>query len=280
MKILVLGSEGQIGKPFCEFAETNGHTVYKIDKKLFGENQDLSKDSSKGLLNEYLKRCDVVLFLAFEVGGSKFLERVDKTFDYISENIRLMDNCFSALNNSKKPFLFASSQMANMHHTNYGFLKDLGERYTRSINGWICRFWNVYGYETFDDPKSHVITDFIKMALTSTAIKMRTDGAEERQFLHISDCVKALLYWCEYYVDFDRTKYLDITNFEWTSIAKIASIISNVTGCGVKPGDRKDSIQKGLKNEPTPEVLKFWKPLMSVEDGIKDVIMFHSRNKA
>lgn len=278
MKILVLGSEGQIGKPFCDFATKNGHSVYKIDKKLFGSNQDLSKDSSRGLLDNYLKQCDVVLFLAFEVGGSKFLERVDKTFDYISENVRLMDNCFSALKNSGKPFLFASSQMSNMHHTNYGFLKDLGERYTRSINGWICRFWNVYGYETFDDPKSHVITDFIKMALTTKVIKMRTDGAEERQFLHISDCVRALLYWCEYYVDFDPTEYLDITNFEWTSIAKIASIISKYTGCEVKLGDRKDLIQKGLKNEPTTELQLFWEPFMSIEDGIKDIIEFHRKN--
>lgn len=280
MKILVLGSEGQIGKPFCDVAENNGHTVYKIDKKLFGNNQDLSKDSSRDLLNEYLKCCDVVLFLAFEVGGSKFLERVDKTFDYISENVRLMDNCFSALKNSGKPFLFASSQMANMHHTNYGFLKDLGERYTRSIGGWICRFWNVYGYETFDNPKSHVITDFIKMAITSKVIKMRTNGAEERQFLHISDCVSALLYWCEYHFDFDRTKCLDITNFEWTSIAEIAAIISKITECDVEIGNCNDSIQKGVKNEPTTEVLNFWKPLMSVEDGIKDIIMFHSKNKS
>lgn len=277
MKILVLGSEGQIGKPFCEFAQKNGHTIFEIDKKLFGTNQDLSLDSSKPLLTEYLRRCDVVLFLAFEVGGSKFLERVDKTFDYISENVRLMENCFSALKEFRKPFLFASSQMANMYHTNYGFLKGLGEIYTRSLHGWICRFWNVYGYEKFDDPKSHVITDFIKMALTDKVIKMRTDGMEERQFLHISDCVKALLYWCENYFELDPNEYIDITTSKWTSIAEIAAIISNLTGCSVEPGRKKDNIQRGKKNKPKKNLLKYWKPMISVEEGIKDVITFHTK---
>lgn len=268
MKILVLGSEGQIGKPFCNYAEKRGHEVIRFDKRLHPE-QDLSTTSGKSLLRISVQSCDVVVFLAFEVGGSKYLSQKDKTFDYISENVKLMDNTFSVLFN--KPFLFASSQMANMHHTNYGFLKDLGERYTKSRNGWICRFWNVYGYEDPSDPKSHVITDFIDMAKHGKII-MKTTGEEQRQFLHTDDCSVALLHWCENYSNYDINEYIDITSFKWNSVAEIAFIVKKLIPCEVIVGENKDKIQAGIKNNPSTYVLKFWKPELSLEEGIKKLI--------
>jgi nucleoside-diphosphate-sugar epimerase len=270
MKILVLGSEGQIGKPFCEYARINGHTVITFDKQIAFD-QDLSTDLGYKSLDHALGSCDVVLFLAFEVGGSKFLEKADKTLPYISENVRLMDNSFRLLQIHKKPFLFASSQMSNMHHTNYGFLKDLGERYTRSVGGHICRFWNVYGYEDPSSPKSHVITDFIHMAKQGK-ITMRTSGEEERQFLHTKDCSRALLHWCENYSSYDINEYIDITSFKWNSVLDVANIIQSVIPCEISRGVAGDKIQSGIKNTPSEYVLKFWKPELSLDQGIKSLI--------
>jgi nucleoside-diphosphate-sugar epimerase len=51
----------------------------------------------------------------------------------------------------------------------------------------------VYGKE-HDEEKSHVITDFIKMAKQDGVIKMRTDGTESRQFLYADDACEALLH--------------------------------------------------------------------------------------
>lgn len=269
MKILVLGSEGQIGKPFCTLAEANGHTIIRVDKKL-NSWHDLSKNDC--VLNTDTKLdFDICVFLAFEVGGSKYLEAKDKTVKYITENIDLMSNSFKFLNTIGKPFLFASSQMASMHHTNYGFLKDLGERLTKSSGGYICRFWNVYGYEDPKDPKAHVITDFIDMA-KSGSINMITDGSEERQFLHTDDCSKALLTWCTQYPYIDKNEYIDITSYEWTSILDIAKIISSKIPCQVIPGSKKDSIQLGIKNTPSTYFTKFWKPEVSISEGIKKLI--------
>jgi len=271
MKILVLGSEGQIGKPFCAYAESMGHDVIKFDKKLAKKFHDLAhKDNT-------LKVCldqdpDVVVFLAFEVGGSKYLKQKDKTFDYISENVRLMENTFSKLKEWGKPFLFASSQMKVMHHTNYGFLKDLGERYIQTMdNGHICKFWNVYGYEDPSDPKSHVITDFIKMA-KSGKIKMMTNGLEERQFLYVDDCSRALLHWCENHKSYDRNESIDITSFKWTSILDVAQIIQKIIPCDIEVGSGTDTIQHGIKSTPSDYVLNFWSPKLSLEDGIRRLI--------
>jgi nucleoside-diphosphate-sugar epimerase len=81
--------------------------------------------------------------------------------------------------------------MAEMGYSSYGMLKSLGEKITRDLGGLVVKFWNVYGFET-DPNKSHVITDFIKMAKHEGVIKMRTDGTESRQFLYADDACEAL----------------------------------------------------------------------------------------
>lgn len=266
MKILVFGSEGQIGKPFCELALKEGHQLICVDKKL-GPSDDLSDKNCHKLNTLQSSDFDVIVFLAFEVGGSKYLLQKDKSFDYISENVKLMANTFDFLKRVNKPFLFASSQMANMHHTNYGFLKDLGERYTRSLGGHICRFWNVYGHEDPNDPKSHVITDFISMARKGRIV-MKTTGKEERQFLHADDCSMALLQWCLNHENISKDEYLDITSFEWNTILDIANIISDKFHCEIVEGSTDDKIQAGIKNDPSPYFKKFWSPTITLKEGI------------
>lgn len=270
MKVLVLGSEGQIGKPLVNKLQEQGHEVRGWDK-VNGDHQDLSKPENYSQLESDCSWADKVYFLAFEVGGSKFLESADKNFDYIQENTFLMAYVFEALRTTKTPFLFASSQMANMHHTNYGFLKDLGERYTRSLtNGWICRFWNVFGVEHCVEEKRHVITDFIESS-KSGQIRMRTSGHEERQFLHVDDCNAALLQWLDGIWD-DPTQYYDITSFRWDSIRDIAFIIAGLRGnCEVSGTTLEDKVQLGRKNPPSTYIKNFWKPELTLEQGIKKV---------
>jgi len=271
MKVLVLGSEGQIGKPLVTQLEEQGHEVRGWDKAS-GDDQDLSNSENYLQLERDCFWADKVYFLAFEVGGSKFLESADKNFDYIQENSLLMAYVFKALRTTKTPFLFASSQMANMHHTNYGFLKDLGERYTKSLsNGWICRFWNVFGVEHCEEEKRHVITDFIEAA-KSGEIHMRTSGEEERQFLHVDDCNRALLQWLDNVWD-DRDQYYDITSFSWHSIRDIALIISSIIpgDCKITGTSLQDTVQLGRKNPPSDYIKRFWKPELTLEQGIKKV---------
>ena len=73
----------------------------------------------------------------------------------------------------KKKFIFASSQMSNMNYSNYGILKLIGEKISKTTNGLVVKFWNVYGLEK-DISKSHVITDFILMAIKNKKINLKT----------------------------------------------------------------------------------------------------------
>ena len=158
-----------------------------------------------------------------------------------------------------------------MHHTNYGFLKDLGERYTKSLGGWICRFWNVFGVEECEEEKTHVITDFILNAKEGS-IDMRTTGEEMRQFLHTDDCSKALESWVNDEWD-DINQYYDITSFKWVSIRDIADTIKDLVGpIQINLGKATDEVQKGIKNPPSEYVRKFWEPSLSLREGIQKVM--------
>ena len=77
------------------------------------KNQDLRKFENSLLISK-IKKSDFIYFLAFDVGGSRYLKKYQNTFEFLSNNIRLMENTFTLIKKYKKPFLFASSQMSNM----------------------------------------------------------------------------------------------------------------------------------------------------------------------
>jgi nucleoside-diphosphate-sugar epimerase len=267
MKYLVLGSAGQIGAELCKFLKKEGHEVLTFDVA-DNSTQDLR---IKGMVDSLVSQSDFVMFLAFDVGGSRYLKKYQHTYDFIDNNSKLMINTFDALKSYRKPFIFASSQMSNMSYSPYGVSKALGEAYTRALGGITVKFWNVYGPE-HDLEKSHVITDFILKASNYGHITMMTDGTEERQFLHAEDCSNALMILSQKYNEIDREKELHITNFEWETILEVALIISQEIPCKITPGKDTDTVQLNKRNEPDPYVLNFWKPKISLKEGIKRII--------
>jgi nucleoside-diphosphate-sugar epimerase len=266
MKYLVLGSSGQIGSELTKFLRKNEETVIEFDIAL-DKNQDLRIPN---VLDKIIMDVDFVFFLAFDVGGSRYLQKYQYTYDFIENNTKLTLNTFESIKKYKKPYIFASSQMANMSYSPYGICKSLGEIFSDSIGGLTVKFWNVYGLET-DHEKSHVITDFIAKAIGGN-ITMLTDGTEERQFLHAEDCSNCLYILSKEYDKIGRTKNLHVTSFEWTSIREIAGIIQKFLPCEIKSTNNKDTVQLNKKNEPDNYILNFWNPKISLEDGIHKII--------
>ena len=143
MIITVLGSSGQIGAYLSEYLSKKGHIVREFDI-VNGSHQDMTHIPNTYLRNSIMES-DFVFFLAFDVGGSRYLKKYQHTFDFVNNNTRLMANAFGLLQEYDKPFVFASSQMSNMSYSPYGTLKRVGELYTESLGGLIVKFWNVYG---------------------------------------------------------------------------------------------------------------------------------------
>jgi nucleoside-diphosphate-sugar epimerase len=265
MKHLILGSSGQIGTYVVNYFKNQGEEVIEFDIE-----NSLDEDlriKNNNILIRCIKECDMVHFLAFDVGGAKYLEKYQDTYQFIDNNIKIMSNTFELLKKYNKPFLFASSQMSEMSHSTYGILKNLGEKITKDLGGVIVRFWNVYGYET-NEEKSHVITDFIKMAKTTGKINMRTNGKESRQLLYADDCAECLLILSKKYNELDRNQNYHITNFEWIAIKQIASIIQEISGCDVFPSEKEDQTQKNAMNEADNYILNYWTPKTQIKDGI------------
>lgn len=273
MKVTILGSGGQIGAYLTKYLREKGHEVTEFDI-VNGEEQDLTKIPNP-LLMRSIRMCDFVFFLAFDVGGSRYLKKYQHTFDFINNNTRLMANVFGLLEEYNKRFIFASSQMSNMSYSPYGVMKRVGELYTQTLKGLTVHFWNVYGIE-HDDEKSHVITDFIRKGFEEGDFEMMTDGTEERQFLYAEDCCEALETIMNSYTDFKPEDELHITSFRSSTIKEVAEIISgqfNLIGksVSIKPGLAKDSVQLDKRNQPNNYITGWWMPKTNLQDGIAKV---------
>ena len=272
-RILILGSSGQVGAYLSEDLRSEGYEVLEFDIV-----NDPSQDMTvipNGELEAKIYMADFVYFLAFDVGGSHYLKKYQHTFKFIDNNTRLMANAFGLIEKYNKPFIFASSQMSNMSYSPYGVMKRVGELYTKSLNGVIVKFWNVYGIEK-DMEKAHVITDFIRKGFESGNIDMMTDGTEAREFLYAEDCCEALHKLMGSYDDLSSNDELHITTGNYTTILEIAEIIQRLfSNIGkeiiISPAESKDEVQKDARNVPDPYIRKFWRSKTSVKEGITKV---------
>ncbi len=281
-KILILGSEGQIGNHLKYFLIKRKYKVFEFDL-IRSKNEDLRLNHNKSLIAK-IKNCDFIFFLAFDVGGSRYLNKYQNTYDFISNNIRLMENTFSIIRKYKKQFLFASSQMSNMSYSPYGLLKNIGEKYTNILGGIVVKFWNVYGVEK-DLKKSHVITDFVLMGLQNLEIKMLTDGREQRDFLYAEDCCNGLE---KIFINYNKIRKfkpsVDLTTGKYTSIIEIANKIKKLLkkkniNIKINPSKKKDLVQLDKRNKPDMFLKKYWEPKFSLENGILEIIRYYSKSK-
>jgi nucleoside-diphosphate-sugar epimerase len=274
MNITILGSAGQIGAYLSDYLKDKGHHVSNVDI-VNGVQFDLRVTPSTVVENA-IQYADFVFFLAFDVGGSRYLKKYQHTFEFVNNNTRMMANTFRLLGKHKKRFVFASSQMSNMSYSPYGVMKRVGELHTTALKGLTVKFWNVYGIEN-DMEKAHVITDFIRKGFEDGQFEMMTDGTEERQFLYAEDCCEALETVMENYTDFKPEDPLHITSFRSETIKEVASIIK---GCfaidgnydiEIKPGLAKDSVQMDKRNEADNYILNWWVPKTTIDVGIRKV---------
>ena len=274
MKITVLGSSGQIGSYLTEYLKSKNYFVREFDI-VNSQDHDMTHIPNVYLRNAIMDS-DFVFFLAFDVGGSHYLKKYQNTFKFINNNTRMMANVFGYLEQYQVPFIFASSQMSNMSYSPYGVMKRVGELYTKSLNGLIVKFWNVYGIEK-DMEKAHVITDFIHKGFKTGVIDMMTDGTEMRDFLYAEDCCEGLEAIMNNYQDLSSDDELHITTGIYTSILEIANEIKKLfSNIGkdviIKPAQSKDEVQRDARNIADPFINeRFWQAKTSVQDGLKKV---------
>jgi nucleoside-diphosphate-sugar epimerase len=277
-KILILGSRGQIGLHLTNYFKKKNYKIFTFDISN-SLSEDLRKPKNKKLLI-LIKKIDFIYFLAFDVGGSRYLKKYQNTYNFISNNVKIMCNTFELIKKYKKKFIFASSQMSNMFFSNYGVLKKIGENYTNSLGGVNVRFWNVYGIEN-DLKKSHVITDFVISALKKNKINILTTGKEKRDFLYVEDCCTGLeIIMKRYKLIAKLKKPIDLAAAKYVPIINIAKIIKkNLNKKNIKItyacSRNLDLVQKSKLNSPNKFFFKLWQPKFTLDKGINEIIKYY-----
>jgi nucleoside-diphosphate-sugar epimerase len=260
---LVIGSSGFVGRPLCEYLRSRGEMVVPFDLKR-------SADEDARTARLPLQSVDRVYFLAWDVGGAKYLYRGDVQFRQLDWNLKLLLNVMPQLQASGVPFLFVSSQLAEEYDTVYGVTKRLAEVWTHLLRGVRVRLWNVYGEYELATERSHVVSDFIWQALQQREIRMLTTGEEVRQLIHVDDACAAIHEAMTRRLD----GVYDISSFEWMRVREIAEIIGGLTGARVVPGT-------GIGRTPvTPMRGKIpgWNALVPLRDGLaRTVQAYRSR---
>ena len=92
MKVVVLGSSGQIGAYLTEYLRKKGHFVREFDV-VNDPHEDMTHIPNPFLRNVIMDS-DFVFFLAFDVGGSHYLKKYQHTFKFLDNNTRMMANVF------------------------------------------------------------------------------------------------------------------------------------------------------------------------------------------
>ena len=258
---------GLIGSHLAILLEEKGEKVSILSR---GDDHDL-REAEKYI--DKFEWADRVWFLAWDVGVWKKENLPEYESEILNSNLRLCQSVFGVLQQTKKPFLFVSSQAApSSNMTTLGATKRVGEMWTWILGGHVARLWNVYGWEPIGE-KSHLIPDLIWKGITTGTIELMSNGEEERQFLYVKDCAKALVH------QFDiGQKHADVTSDEWVSVKHIASLIGEKLDAEVVLGSNP-----GKSPMYFPEILlKSWKPAFSLEQGVDEVIkeakIWHQKN--
>ena len=227
MKWLITGGCGFIGRALiAELLAEGGHQVRVFDNLTVGTRDDLAAvaaisdapdwqdltlvegDIRDGAaLHAAAEGADVIIHLAANTGVGPSVE--DPFMDCDTNVFGVFHALEAARAHKVGRFVFASSgaplgvqtpplheEMAPHPASPYGASKLAGEGYCSAyfhsfgVETIVLRFGNVYGEGSTH--KASVVAKFIKRALAGEVLEIYGDGSQTRDFIHISDLVRAI----------------------------------------------------------------------------------------
>lgn len=250
---VILGGAGMVGRALGRRLRAAGETVASYDLAAGWDLRHHEPPAPAGGAFYW--------FLAWDSGGARYLHDPSAQGQQIEHNVELCQRVFGWLRDRRAPFLFTGSQMAG-YPTAYGVTKALGHHWTRCLGGQLAVLWNVYGPGPVS-PRSHLVEDVIGQALGSGEIRLLTDGAERRQFLHVDDCVEALV----------RQRNLGrpeahVASGDWITVREVARIVADLTAATLRLGPRPGYESPVQPTQPVPG----WSPKISLEEGLRRTV--------
>ena len=250
---VVLGGMGSIGQHLVRSLRSSGAEVLVFDLE---NGHDL-----RGQAPPLPERDCYIWFLAWDVGGAKYLMDESKQLHILHNNLELCQRVFTWIRARGFRSTFIGSQMAGYDNA-YGLTKMVGEYWATLTPECItARLWNVYCLEE-PSQRSHVVTDLVHSGLEGT-VRCGTTGEERRQFLYVKDCIEGLLHQ-------RRTGQLlaDITTGEWVTVRDLAGAVADAMGRPVAFGDRPG--YEHLVDPSSP--LEGWGPRYNLAGGVREML--------
>lgn len=219
--VLVTGGAGFIGSHLCEALVAGGHEVRVLDDLSSGKLENLSAVRDRisfregsitdaPLVREMAAGCSCVLHLAAIVSVPRSMSEPLLTHEVNATGTLAV---LEAAKAAKARFVFSSSAAVYGNTLNvpirenepkrpvsaYGAQKLYGEHLARcaaigGLEAYCLRYFNVYGpRQDPSSPYSGVISIFADRAMRGEPLTVYGDGLQTRDFVHVSDVVRANL---------------------------------------------------------------------------------------
>lgn len=256
---VLLGGAGLVGSALNRRLITNGEETVIYDLKNGFDLREYEPEDVKGDVYYW--------FLAWDVGGAKYIMDSAQQLSILQNNLKLCEKIFAWLEKRDARYTFVSSQMVGYPNA-YGATKAVGEMWTKLVgHGLTTRLWNCYDAEE-PSQRSHVIPDLITQAKQG-AISLLTSGEERRQFLHADDVADALILQRE-----TGQALADVTSGTWVSIREVADIVAREFDTQIVPG-----ANSGYESLVEPsDWLDDWQPTIDLVAGLRMVIERMEKN--
>jgi GDP-L-fucose synthase len=303
-KIYIAGHNGMVGSATLRLLQQNGFTnlVYKTSKEL-----NLTNQSAVHAFFE-AEKPQVVILAAAKVGGIQ--ANIENPATFLIDNLQIQNNiCEAALKNQTEKLVFLGSSCiypkecpqpmkeeylltGKLEPTNEGYaiakiagIKLLEGSYKQygfnSISLMPC---NLYGpNDSFDLKHSHVLSALVKR-FTDAADNNDADitlwgtGIARREFLHVDDVAKAILFMMEHY---NSPDFINIGCGTDVSIKELAETIAQKTG--FKGEIKWDSTKPNGMLKKCMDVSRMkelgFEPSISLEQGIEQMISIYKNLK-
>ena len=236
-----------------------------------------------------LNGADIVIHLAANASVPLSVESPMSDFSTNAEGtLKLLEGCRGA---KIRRFVFASSvaplgfqkpphheELATRPASPYGASKATGENYCScyyhcfGIETVILRFGNVYGEGSHR--AETVIAKFIKRALAGKRLEIYGDGQQTRDFLHISDLVRAVRLAAE--IPGIGGETFQIATFRETTIAEITkTLLSAMRAEGMVPPEvfhgatRAGDVVRNFSDASKARERLGWTSTVSLETGLR-----------
>jgi nucleoside-diphosphate-sugar epimerase len=261
--VLVTGGAGFIGSHLVPQLLKEGHSVTVLDNLSAGKLENLEgvldhpkfmfqrgDIRDKTIPNEVFDGVDSIIHLAALIDISASVAdpiqnheiNVNGTFNILH----------AAIKHNVKKFVFASStavygdaktlplqENIALHPISpYAASKIAGEAYCSAFASCFgletiaLRFFNIYGLRSENSPYSGVITKFLQRLIKGEVLTIDGDGEQTRDFIHVSDIVKAVILALEQ--EGLKGEVFNVCTGVPTSINQLAATLKTVTGKSLK----------------------------------------------